>query len=172
MQQLVLNTEDGTVKYAFELFIENYRDSIIQFINNVLRNETGSSDADIVKGEDGTITIYKSTPDKGWVLTEALEDGVPLIPAQYVTLADGNKYVTFSGDKISLFVKQDGDTPDLKIGSFPNLNEAFKQIGSDEVNSAIAIAIEKRDAAKKVEEEVERKAKLKALANNETTAAE
>ena len=170
MEQITLNVEDSHVKYAVELFFENYKDQVKVFLDNVLRGETGSSDSEIIKGEDGTITIYRTSPDKGWVLAEVLagEYSAPLAPQKYTELPAGIKYVLFDGDKLALFLKEPEGEPDLKIGKFANLNLAFEDLSSEDVKSATEVAISRRDAGKKVDEDIERKAKLKALAKNET----
>lgn len=159
MQDYIIKVEDDKTKYAVELFFDNYKDSIKQFINNVLRNEVGACDAEILKKE-GIFEVYKTAPDKGWVLGEA-PGGLTLKP--YTDVDTGHKYVLFDGDKLALYLKEPEGASDLKIGNFLNLNNAVEEIESEDVKKAIDKVIEQRDAAKKVEEDLERKSRIKQL---------
>ena len=166
MKQLLINAEDEHVKYALELFFTNYKDAIVQFVNNVLKNEVGSSDAEVLKDEDGTITVYRTAPDKGWVLSDT-PDGLAV--AKYIDLETGTKYVLFDGDKLALFLKEPAEEPDLKIGVFSNLNHAHQDINSEDVKLATENAISRKEAGKKVEKDIERKDRIKALSKNQTS---
>jgi hypothetical protein len=164
MIDLTFRVQDAKTKQVVTLFFDNYKDSVVQFINNVLKGEGVPTDAFIQKGEDGIYSIYREAADKGWVMGEA---DSALTISLYSKLEVGTKYVTTDGDKLALFVKEpDGDI-DLKVGNFLNLNDAVDQLNSEEVKVAVDKAFERRDAQKKVEEELARKAKLKALAKNE-----
>src|SRR5687767_5186572 len=130
MVDFTIRVEDDATKYAVELFLDNAKEGIAQFINNVLRNEHGACDATLIKGDDGTYEIYKVAPDKGWVLGE---DDNSLTMRKYATVDAGLKYVCFDGDKLALYLKEPEGSPDLKLGHFPNLNIAVAQLGSEEV---------------------------------------
>lgn len=168
MEILNISVENTTVKNAVELFIDNYKDSIVQFINNIIKGQSGQvSDAAILKDDKtGEFQIFQTAPDKGWVLGEV---DSTLVMIKYTELPVGNKYVIYDGDRLSLFVKEPENAPDLKVGNFQNLNHAVNELNSKDVEDAVTAATERRDAAKKVEEDIERKKKLKALSKNEST---
>ena len=169
MEQLTIYAEDKATKEGVELFLENYKDQVSQFLLNVLRNETGEADPTILKDKEGVFTVYRTAPDKGWVLTDfgAPED-TPLVSKQYNTVPTGERYVIFDGDKLALFVKQPEGKPDLKIGKFVDLNMAFAAINSEDVLKAIEIALDRLETNSKEESKLARKEKLKALASPAT----
>lgn len=164
MQDFTIRVENDKIKYALTLFLDNYKDSVKQFINNVLRNEEGACDSEILKKEGDIYEVYEVAPDKGWVLGEYL--GV-LAMKPYNEVNLGGKYITSGPNGLDLFLKEPEGQPDLKVGRFISLNDAVKELNSESVQQAIEVAIDRRDSAKRVEEDLQRKAKLKALANNE-----
>ncbi len=168
MEKFILQVEDVKVGEAFMLFLDNYKDAVTQFMNNIMKGELGSSDAAIIK-EDGVYSIYRTTPNKGWVLAEEKGAPVKFQVKEYSSLETGAKYIVQEGDKLALFVKEPEKEPDLKVGMFGNLNDAFSNIDDQEVSDAVELAVSRKNAAKKVEDDVERKAKLKALAANQET---
>lgn len=168
MQDYTIRVEDDATKYAVDLFLDNAKDGIAQFINNVLRNEHGACDATLLKGADGIYEVYKVAPDKGWVLSPGTDDEGRLVLVSYTTVKDGQKYVLFDGDKLSLYLKEPVGSPDLKVGVFPNLNIAVAQIDSEEVKHALEQAIARRDNAKKEDEKLEAAERRRKLSANET----
>lgn len=167
MQDFTIRVEDDAVKYAVEIFFDNAKDGMATFINNFLRNEHGACDAAVLKGADGVYEIYKTAPDKGWVLGE--QDGSLLQLQKYTEVAEGDLYVCSEGEKLTLYIKEPAGQPDLKIGHFPTINIAAEQIGSKDVEHGIEQAIARRDNARKEDAKLERAEKLHKLAKNETT---
>lgn len=162
MIEFKLLAENESVANALTLFFDNYREGIVQFLNNVLRNEKGSSDAFINKSEDGTIQVWFSAPDKGLVIAYN-EDETAASVTEYSTLANNAKYVLFDGQKLSLYIKKEGK-PDVKVGSFQNVNDVVTQIKSASVVEAIAALNKQEEEAEALEAKIARKEKLKALA--------
>jgi hypothetical protein len=168
MIDFTIRVEDDATKYAMELFLDNAKDGIAQFVNNVLRNEHGACDASIQKGADGTYEVYKVAPDKGWVLSKNINyDGGPLELIEYSRVKAGDRYVLFDGDKLALYLKEPVGSPDLKIGMFPNLNIAVAQFDSKEVEHALEQAIARRDNARKEDEKLEAAERRSKLAASE-----
>jgi hypothetical protein len=170
MIDFTIRVEDDATKYAMELFLDNAKDGIAQFVNNVLRNEHGACDASIQKGADGTYEVYKVAPDKGWVLAEQGELGLQL--TKYAEIEAGSRYVLFDGDKLALYLKEPVGSPDLKIGMFPNLNIAVAQFDSKEVEHALEQAIARRDNAKREDEKLEAAERRRKLAASEAVTTE
>ncbi len=133
METLQIAVENEHVKMATELFLDNYKDAVVQFINNVLKNEVGASDAFVEKTSDG-IKIYQTAPDKGFVLAKVGEE---VQVTRYTSLSTDDKYVVFDGTKLALFLKTEAGKPDIKVGMFLNLNEVIQQFDSESVKLAI-----------------------------------
>jgi hypothetical protein len=170
MQDYTIKVYDDSVKYAFELFLENGKVGIAQFVNSVLQSGHGLTDAAVIKNADGVYEIHKTAPDKGWVLSKNFNyDGGPLELIQYAQLDAGAKYVLFETDKLTLYVKEPEGHPDLKLGHFPSLSIAADQIEGDDVKNAVEQALARRDNERKEQEKLERAEKLRKLAKNETT---
>lgn len=167
MENFNILAENQEVKNALGLFFDNYKEAVVQFLNNVLRNELGASDAFIEKDEDGVYKVYHTAPDKGYVLAPvaAAADGKTLLieAVAYTGLVNDAKYVVFDGQKLALFLKKEGK-PDVKVGHFQNINDVVTQINSESVNNAIETFKKAEENAGKEEAKVERKTKLKKLA--------
>lgn len=134
MLDLVIKVENRFVGDAVNLLFDNYKEQFAVFLNNVLKNETGSADAFITKDEQGVINVYQTAPDKGNVLGQV--DGVVVL-TQYSTLPVDAKYVVFDGQHLTLFLKQDEGVSDIKIGRFANINEVVTQIDAENVQITI-----------------------------------
>lgn len=164
MIDLVIKVENKFVGDAVNLLFENYKEQFAVFLNNVLKNETGSADAFISKDDSGIINVYQTAPDKGAVLGQV--DGTVVL-IQYSTLPDDSKYVVFDGQNLVLFLKQPAGIPDIKIGRFANINDAVSQIDSESVTTTIATiksAIKNADVErKKLEKQVKKAAKGRIL---------
>ena len=130
-----MNVENKFVGDAVGLFFDNYKEHVVSFLNNVLKNETGSADAFIEKGDNGVINIYQTAPDKGKVLGQ-VEGSVIL--TDYTALPIDAKYVVYNGQHLALFLKQPEGVSDIQIGRFANLNDVVAQIDSESVQDAIA----------------------------------
>jgi hypothetical protein len=154
MQDLIIKVENEEVGKAVGLFFDNYKEPFAQFLNNVLKTETGSADAfvSIKKAESGlieAIDVYQTAPDKGFVLAQvpslkvATTDAELATPqyevqvSEYLSLPVEAKYVVFDGAKLALFIKREEGVPDYKIGNFANLNDVVTQIDSESVKNAI-----------------------------------
>lgn len=134
MQDYLVKVENEHVANAVGLFIDNYKDPIAKFVNNVVKNEAGSADAFISKNKDGVWEVYQNAPDKGFVLGQTAT-GVQLV--EYKSLSSDDKYAVLDGDKLALFIKTDEGTADIKVGHFLNINEVVTQIDSESVKLAI-----------------------------------
>jgi hypothetical protein len=134
METFIIKTENAQVNFALQLFIDNYKDSIVQFLNNVLKGETGYSDAFIAKDTDDSFTVYHVAPDKGYVLAES--DGTVQLRA-YTDLPEKSKYVIFDGVRLAAFYKTEAGKSDLKFGHFANINDVVKEINSESVTAAL-----------------------------------
>lgn len=158
MIDYLIKVENKFVGDAFALFVDNYKEHIATFLNNVLKNETGSADAFISKDENGVIQMYQTAPDKGIVLGQPEANG-PVDVWKYVDLPVDSKYIIYDGQHLALFLKQAEGVSDIKIGRFANFNDVFTQIDSDSVRDTIQTV---KSAIKNAE--VERKKVEKAAA--------
>lgn len=134
MIDLQIKVENVAVRDAVVLFFDNYKESIATFLNNVLKNETGSADAFVRKNTNGQLEIYQSAPDKGKVLGQI--DG-SVILTDYSNLPLDAKYVVFDGQGLVLFLKQPEGQSDIKIGRFANITDAVTEIDSESVETTI-----------------------------------
>lgn len=135
MIEYKINVENKFVGDAITTFFDNYKEHLVTFLNNVLKNETGSADAFIKKEENGTITVYQTAPDKGRVLGQV--DGAVIL-TDYTSLPVDAKYVLYDGQHLAMFLKQPEGVSDIKIGRFANLNDVVEQIDSESVRDTIA----------------------------------
>ena len=156
MIDLTIKVENKAVGNAVNLLFDNYKEQFAVFLNNVLKNETGNADAFITKDEQGVINVYQTAPDKGSVLGQV--DGVVSL-TQYSTLPVDSKYVTFDGQNLILFLKQEEGVTDLKIGRFANLNDVINQIDSESVTTTIATVKSAIKNAEVERKKLEKKAK-------------
>lgn len=136
MIDYVVKVENKFVGDALAVFVDNYKEHIATFLNNVLKNETGSADAFISKDENGVIQVYQTAPDKGIVLGQAEPNG-PVDVWRYKDLSVDSKYVIYDGQHLALFLKQPDGVSDIKIGRFANFNDLFNQIDSESVTDTI-----------------------------------
>lgn len=161
MIDYVVKVENKFVGDAVGVLFDNYKEHFVTFLNNVLKNETGSADAFITKSAEGQIEIYQTAPDKGKVLGQV--DGTVVL-TDYSNLPTDGKYVLYDGQHLVLFLKQPEGQSDIKIGRFANLNDAVQQIDSESVQDTIATVKSAIKNAEVERKKVEKKAaKLKKL---------
>lgn len=161
MIDYVVKVENKFVGDAIGLFFDNYKEHLATFLNNVLKNETGSADAFISKTENGVIQVYQTAPDKGKVLGQV--DGTVIL-TDYTALPVDAKYVVYDGQHLALYLKQPDGQSDIKIGRFANLNDVVQQIDSESVRDTIATVKSAINNAEIDRKKAEKKAaKLKKL---------
>ncbi len=170
MIDFTVRAEDSDTLKTLELFFDNYKDTVAQFSNNVLKSQEGiDQDCMVLKAPDGVYELYRTPPDKGFVIVPTnTENPATVAVTPYTTLPIGERYIVADGKAMTLFVKEAEGVRDLKVGHFINLNQMIADLNGTDVEQGIQTAKAHRDAAKKVEEDIERKAKLRALAKNES----
>lgn len=148
MENLTVKVENAEVGNAVALFLENYKEAVSQFVNNVIVG----SDAFVEKTAEGEVSIYQFAPDKGNVIGK-YEEGDEVQLVKYGSLPIDAKYILLVGDKLTLFLKQPQGKADIKVGQFVNLNDAIVNFDSEGVN----LHVEHRKKA--LENEAKEKAK-------------
>lgn len=152
MIDFTIKVENEQVKTAFTNFIFQYKENIVDYMNQIVGNDGSPIDSGI-EVKDGGITIYHIAPDKGFVLAKTPEgSAVPVQIMKYADVENNSLYILQEKGKNTLYIKQPKGEVDVIVGGFNSLNDVIKGIGSEQVKTEVATRLEKIETAKKTKE--------------------
>lgn len=168
MIEFKINAETDKAKHALVQFLDNYKETIVTYINTIIGNDGTPVDAGITVDGDDNVTIYQLAPDKGYVLGEEKQGELPMQLKQYKNVETGDRYIVPEQDRIVLHIKTEQGKPDVKLGVFKTLSDAVTEFNSDSVKEVIKNYNDRENAIAK--REAKQEAKMKKLAASKAKA--
>lgn len=139
VKSINISVENREVGQAVKGFFANYKAPIMEYLTQFL-GQGGAIKVDpgITVSNEGEISVYQVTPDKGPVLAEVENTGpydLALVPYSEVPVEV--KYVIQEKERLGLYWKRPEGEADIKLGLFKSLEDAVSEIDSEGVNAAI-----------------------------------